>query len=349
MFSIILPAGGSFSFYVECVLKNTYETCGLNPKNIDFIILTGNNVHPRLKEELFFLTFKYPFRIIETPFNEIWHLPMLDWAMRNVPDLQEWVVPIHCDGFWKIKNNWLLEYQNQALSNPKAGIIVVGARHYWSTYALDGEWLAQTYDHIGAYKLSYLLEHDLSFKWGKQREHKISPELKEVIDNKRLLRRGHADALTPIDDEHWFDGSQLIGLETAIRFPESVQAINKDHNQCHIGGFNREINSLTKIGNTLHFETCQRTLKYNFYKWAFHSCVTSYFLDKDEYEDIILPWGFMKHFCTHPLQSEPLGGILRLFHTYFGKHPNCLGEKSLNGIKNLKLRGYNLDCFKYYN
>lgn len=309
--------GGACGFFVHTNLANIAETCGINFKDADIVVLTSKTVQPNLQIALDAASKKYHFRHIKAPFDTNVHLELIDWAVRN-SDLQDWISLQHMDTFWKPKCvPWLKITKSIIKENPNR--IAITSKDTCQRVLFDGKFILGLSDFVGAYNRLQLIDKDLKFNWGSVKDLKISNRTRELIECRRF-------STLEFEEIEWLDGSELITLELFANYPPDVIAqYNYNQNLIHPWSIVRPLISSTVKNKTLNMPFTKMDFNRNIQNWAIMSLISSCHFDVD-YNDKFLPWNLFSEitgFSEEDVMQKDLFKIMSKYENpknIFGKH-----------------------------
>jgi hypothetical protein len=262
-------------------------------------------------------------------------LDLLDWAVKYA-DMTDWFVTQHCDLIW-LEHGWL----NKAITaiNEHPNDIALSCFPQDHTFRLDGQFTEVFHDYFGIYNRKLLTEHKLSFQWGqwKELEHRLSPEVKEAVKTKRLHWRPvdppHPENYRKVLASRYIDGSRMIQLEVAVRFPNLTHHVNFAGSCDHVWQVFRIANKTQVDGDRLicrHFNDILQLFN--------SSYVTSFLIDREELTAQHVPFGVLYKIWAVP--SKIPSGRYKAIQPYAAK--NVLGYDDL-GIKRASFYDLHLD------
>lgn len=336
MISLLLPIG-CYSFFARACLNNVLETCGAVDQ-LDFVFLIPKQVPHYLSDEFDRLRSSgLRFRVIRAPISTYVHLELLDWAVANA-DLSDWIIVQHNDLFW-IKDNWLKVVLDTIAQFPNdIGLSWDFTNH---GFRLNNKPTAALDDCFGVYNRKLLQTHNLRFLWGNvsSLRNLMSPEMKKALKERQLSWSSPIPPNLSEDEynveleKHFVDGSRLMQMEVAIRFPKLVhRLVIRDH-FVHLMQIFRITHRTKIVKNTL---TCRE--RFQFQELLDSSYMTSFLIDKQELTHQHFPWGVLTKlwYVSHANCRKHFSPVSKY------ASPNVLGHDSL-GIRTVNLFGRDID------
>lgn len=284
MISLLLPVG-DYSFFVRACIGNIFETCGAE-HDLDLVLLLSQSTPDHVYQQIEVEQLTYNFRVLTAPFKTRLHLDLLNWAIHNDTDMQDWFMVQHSDLMWT-KNGWLKLVQ-KAVETHSNDICVSCTSINASAYTLDNNVTLPQHDYVGIFHRERLVENKFNFMWGSLPKLKPSPTLLEVLSQNRIAYKNTG---VIIDQKAWVDGTKLIQLEMCVRFPERQHHIPLMPFFFHPWEVFRVL-FCTKIKNdhlVINFGKNARENNHAMHCIADASYVSSMLLDRDEITDPI-PW-----------------------------------------------------------
>jgi hypothetical protein len=217
--SIIVPIG-VFPFFAKACLHNVLETCGTT--NIDFVFLHNHGIPDNMQQAFDELRHEgMKFRVVECAFDaDECHTMLLDWIIRNDPSLREWIIVQHCDLFWQ-RNNWLKVILESIQAHPDC--IALTPNDLKLVRWKDGRELVTLHDFFGVYNKNRIIQNNLLFQWGPYCLLPISHEVRKIVDNQEVTFKENI-----IFHDQFLDGTVMMSLECAVRFPNLVHYLPAD-------------------------------------------------------------------------------------------------------------------------
>lgn len=316
--TIIIPIGDQ-PFFIYSVYKNITETSGMDDVEIYFLT---TEITPRMKSVLDTLNGVTVFVKYFEPKHGL-HLDLLDWAVENIEFKQDWIYVQHLDVFW-LDNNWLKNvYQKLdeciALVVPKDSA-VEGIDFKEHKFKINEKLLIRTHDYSGFYNVKKLKKNNLKFKWGKVKDI-CSDFLVNKIQNK-TIKWVHKNKYLEIEDN--LDGSDSIGLEISVKFPNKIKELKMKQKYIHCWSlfyflFHTKIQQ-NKIIIDLPINKCIRGLPS--YSW-----ISSNLFDLNTCKNLIFPWKNYKQIALENNWSIEKNKLCFLLEKYKNSN-NVLGNET---------------------
>ncbi len=344
MFSVVLPVGGNLGFYLELMLANIADTCGLPMTAFDMVVLTPAEIGPNLQKSIEKCREKYHFRVLAAPIKTQFHLYLLDWAVQQ--DLCEWILPTHSDILW-IPNKvaWLKECGHTVALYPDKYVMALSPDVGYYSFLHKGRKLCPMYDHVGLYNRDALRKHGLKFMWGAINDLKLSEPVVKAIENKEFTyaieekqKRGRSSNFILMTDE--LDGSQALSLEFGLNFQDKIIVMENIPQFIHFGCYARVVNSMKRFGRFIEMELNKERYESETWRWGVHAWMCSMFMDKDEYRNEILPWKLLENTVPTIEHRTSTDLVREITLKYFEPVENRVGLEDTFGLNGVRLQ----DC-----
>lgn len=318
---IIAPTG-NHPFFIRNFISNIYDTCA----DFEIILLVTRKTYILLKDFLSSLKNRYYFEVIEFDLeDEIKssgiHLKLLDDIVKL---FKEWCYIQHVDHFW-MNNNWLNDLKNNI--NDNLINICLPYKNYLGEFKFNeykfsykNKLIKRTHDFSALYNFKLLNDNNLKFMWGKVSEIASGYVIGQLY-NFRWINRGNSI----IKHEDFLDGSDLIGLEIAARFPEKItEAVNLNSNYVHGWDTIGIVDDMRVEGDTIYVN---RNIEKSLRGLANYSWISTFLFNDYECSNcIILPWDFINKI---PSINKNKSHICNLLEKYNSKRLNKVNIKRL--------------------
>ncbi len=331
--SLVVPTGGSISYFFWQNLFNIVQTVGDQIKEIDLIFLTAKNVPAILDNALIKASKEYPFRILRGP-DYTSHLGLIDWAMRH-GQLQEWVLLQHNDTYW-IKTDWYKAIRNQIDANPECIAIAVQGEE--CRYQIDGQEVPHMHDYVGVYKKKYIVDQNLSFTWGQANSLKWSSKARDMINQSRITSKYIKN---PMGWNYGLDGSDLISIEFALHCPDKIIYFPFRNYMMHPWSIIRPAIKCSRKHRTLKLPITYERLMKKKKNFATLSLVSSLYYEASESLDLVIPWAFFGKELGFSEENIRNSALFKAMTKYAPEPESSVGLEETFGLKYVELKeGY---------
>jgi hypothetical protein len=206
------------------------------------------------------------------------------------------VILQHCDTFWLESSPTWYQLACNAIDDK---CLLIQKEHKRSQFLLDGRRASYISDHAVIYNRQKFLDAKLEFTWGYLKDLNPSDDVRAAIQSGRMVfndisRSKPFNTSKRIDlQDDWLDGSELITMEVAVRFPELRKDI--DWSFTHVSHFFRIAEDLY-INNG--FVRIDRKFGNHIEHLALYAYCCSFVFDKcDIPVNKIFPWGTFIKIC----------------------------------------------------